>query len=140
MFTISKAKAVTTELANREIEMQQSQDPIIQNLAALIEVRKSQLAMGERLDRVEAKIDSATSALTMPMETTAGMRQYLNDRVRGYTKQMKDVFDVDVPYHVTYRQLHNHVGVHGIASFNFSQYTAALKLLEKIYIDSGLVW
>lgn len=138
--SISEAKEISTEIVNKTIEAQKSQDPILQNLMALVEVRKSQLAMGERLDRVEAKLEEATAVLTEPVETTAGMRRFLVDRVKGYTKQMKEVFDVEVPYYVTYRQLHKHVGVYAIADFNFSQYTAALKLLKRIYIDSGLVW
>jgi len=94
----------------------------------------------ERLDNVEKRLEEAATVLTKPVETTAGQRKFLNDRVRAYCVQMKKTFDSDVPYHIVWGQIHNHVGVHGISNFKFPHLIAAEKYLQRMYEDSGLIW
>lgn len=134
MFPIRKAKSVLAEKANQTIETENSQDPMIANLTAMIELRKSQLAMTERMDHFENKLAEVTEVLTTPVDVTAGQRQFLNERVRKYC------ISHDLPFHIVWRQIHEHVGIPAVHLYKFKHYSAALKYIRKMYDETGLVW
>lgn len=122
------------EKANEAIKIQNSQDPIIANLQAMIELRQNQLATNERVEQLEKRVEEVVAIATSPIPVTAGQRQFLNDRVRKYCMEH------DLPYHIVWRQIHDHVGVIAVHKYELKHYQAALKYLEKMYIETGLIW
>lgn len=138
---ILQAKKKTTELANREIErarcqgneiVQAEQDPILAMLGAISEMRRGQLAIEDRLSGLERMVEETTTIMTAPVATTQGQRKLLNDRVRNYCILH------DLPFHIVWRQVHEHVGKPAIHHYEFKHYQAALKYVEKMYNETGL--
>jgi hypothetical protein len=128
-----KKKIAETAIAATQLSNELLNDPFIQ-------LRLKQLQQDHKIAILEKKLEDTTIALTTPVETTAGERQFLNDRVKGYVKQMKETYNTEIPYYNVWNQIHEHVGVHGIANFKFKHYMAAKKYLEQMFNDAGLIW
>lgn len=133
------------KIAERAIQVSnQSKTQVKSDIQVLLQVVQAmadnEKKQNERFDNLEKKFDQATQILTTPIETTAAQRKFLNDRVKGYVKQMEDTYSTKILYSYVWDQLHKHVGVHGIANFKFPHYIAAQKYLEQMFNDAGLLW
>lgn len=91
-------------------------------------------ATNQRLVQLEEKVQESIEVVTKPVASTEGQRRLLNDRVRHYC------ITHNLPYHIIWRQIHEHVGVYAVQNYEFRHYQASLKYLEKMYSDTGLVW
>lgn len=135
---LETAKSNVAQMANQTIERQHSQslpaDPILANLQMMIEMRQSQLALGTKVEILEKKLEETMAIATTPVPVTNGQRQFLNERVRKYC------IEHDLPFHVVWRQVHEHVGLAAVHKYELRHYQAALKYVEKMYRETGLIW
>jgi hypothetical protein len=128
------AKDNIAQLANQQIASQTTQDPILASLQAMVEMRQKQLTLDSKIETLEKRLEQTLSVATSPVPVTNGQRQFLNDRVKKYCMAH------DLPFHIVWRQIHEHIGVAGVHNFEFKHYQAAIKYVEKMYIETGLVW
>lgn len=135
---VENAKAVVSENALQNIERKQSQlspiQALLQSVQMMAEMEQRVDAHESKLLQLEEKIEAATEVLTSPVPVTNGQRQFLNDRVRKYC------IEHDLPFHVVWRQVHEHVGLAAVHKYELKHYQAALKYVEKMYIETGLIW
>lgn len=134
-----EAKENVAQKANEAIKMATMQPTT--PIQALLQAVQQMADMEARFQKTEQKVvmleerlEEATNVLTTPIPVTAGQRQFLNDRVRKYC------IEHELPYHTIWRQIHDHVGVIAVHKYELKHYQAALKYLEKMYIETGLIW
>lgn len=134
----SEVKSKVAEQANQNIERKQSQltpiQALLQSVQMMAQMEQRVDAHESKLLQLEEKIEAATEVLTSPVPVTNGQRQFLNDRVRKYC------IEHDLPFHVVWRQVHEHVGLAAVHKYELKHYQAALKYVEKMYIETGLIW
>lgn len=149
MSTISKAKELSTELANREIERQQSQPSmpmspemmlletarLLSHLTARIDNAAIQFrADHARIEKVEATVESIENKLNEPLPTSSLHRQFLGDRVKLFAIKQ------DIHYSFVWRKVNKYVGRGHISYYDFSDFQKALKFIKGMYEEAKMEW
>lgn len=135
---IENAKAIVSENALQNMERQQSQltpiQALLQAVQAMAGMEQRMEAQDAKLIQLEHKIEQATEVLTSPVAMTDGQRKFLNDRVRAYCAEL------DIPHYIVWRQIHDHVGIHKLESYQLRHYRVAFEYVKKMYVATGLTW
>lgn len=143
--SLPEAKSNLAERANKTLT---HQSPALTPGQALLQAVQLMVGLEEKLSNVEAsnretlekvnllegRLHQAIEVQTNPIPVTHGQRMFLNDQVKRYVKSS------GVPYHIAWRQLHEHVGVYGVHNYQMRHYDAAIKYLKKIYAATGLIF
>lgn len=147
MLSISKAKEVTTELANREIERQLSQptmtpEAMLLETARLLSHLTSRLdnaavqfrADHARIDKVEATVESIENKLNEPLPASSLHRQFLGDRVKLFAIKQ------DIHYSFVWRKVNKYVGRGHISYYDFADFQKALRFIKSMYEEAKMEW